>query len=72
MAPKKYSAAERKKAAKKGAARSDGSFPIETAADLARAKHAVGRAKNPTAAKAHINRRAKALGKPPIGKKKKP
>jgi hypothetical protein len=70
MAEKKYTAAQRRKAAKKGAARPDGSFPIETPADLARAKHAVGRAKNPAAAKAHINRRAKALGKPGVGKKK--
>ena len=66
MAPKTYTKAQRAKAH----TMKDGSFPIDTPADLARAKHAVGRAKNPAKAKAHINRRAKALGKPAIGKTK--
>lgn len=53
---------ERKDAADKGQAMPDGSFPIKNAADLKNAIKAVGRAKNPAAAKAHIRRRAKALG----------
>lgn len=40
----------------------DGSFPIESKADLKNAIQAIGRAKNPAAAKAHIKRRARALG----------
>src|SRR5208337_4520742 len=39
----------------------------DTAADLARAKHAFGRAKNPAAARAHINRQARRLGAAPLG-----
>jgi hypothetical protein len=39
-----------------------GGFPIENTADLKRAIQAVGRAKNPAAAKAWIIKRAKALG----------
>lgn len=70
MAPKKYTKAQRQKAKAKGATMADGSFPVETPADLARAKHAIGRAKNPAAAKAHVNRRARALGKPGVGGKK--
>jgi hypothetical protein len=45
----------------------DGSFPINNAADLARAKHDVGRAHDPEAARRWINKRAKELGKPAIG-----
>jgi hypothetical protein len=59
---RKFSADERKKAAKKGQAKSDGSFPIKNAQDLKNAIRLVGNAKNPAAAKAHIIRRAKALG----------
>jgi hypothetical protein len=76
MATKKYTAAQRRALAKKKKALpasksgSAGGFPIETPADLKRAKQAIGRAKNPAAARAHVNRRAKALGKPAIGKKK--
>lgn len=44
-----------------------GSFPINNAADLARAKHDVGRAHDPAAARRWINRRAKDLGKPGLG-----
>jgi hypothetical protein len=57
-----FSAEQRKKLAGEGKAKSDGSFPIENAGDLRNAIQAVGRAKNPAAAKAHIVRRAKALG----------
>jgi hypothetical protein len=52
----------RKKMAKKGTAMPDGSFPIANASDLRNAIQAIGRAKDPAAAKSHIKRRAKALG----------
>jgi hypothetical protein len=39
-----------------------GGFPIRNQADLSNAIHALGRAKNPDAAKAHIRKRAAALG----------
>lgn len=57
-----FSTAERKSAAKSGAAMKDGSFPIKTVQDLKNAIQAIGRAKNPAAAKAHIKTRARALG----------
>jgi hypothetical protein len=44
-----------------------GGFPIESAKDLANAKHDVGRAKNPEAARRWINKRARELGEPPLG-----
>lgn len=62
LAGRDFSQKERKDAADKGQAKSDGSFPIKNAADLKNAIKAVGRAKNPAAAKAHIKKRAKALG----------
>ena len=58
-----YSAQQRKDLAKKGHALPDGSFPIVTVADLENAIQAVGRASNPAAAKAHIMKRAGALGR---------
>jgi hypothetical protein len=45
-----------------------GGFPIRNAGDLANAKQSIGRAKNPAAARRWIDKRAKALGKPGIGK----
>jgi HK97 family phage prohead protease len=57
-----FTADERKNAAKTGAAMPDGSFPIHTAADLKNAIHLAGNAKDPEAARAHIKKRAKALG----------
>jgi hypothetical protein len=57
-----FSAAERKKAASSGAAMPDGSFPIHHAGDLSNAIRLAGNAKDPAAAKAHIKKRAKALG----------
>lgn len=57
-----FTADERKNAAKKGAAMPDGSFPIMNESDLRNAIQAIGRAKNPAAAKAHIKKRARALG----------
>ena len=57
-----FTADERKNAAKTGAAMPDGSFPIHTTEDLKNAIHLAGNAKDPAAAKAHIKKRAKALG----------
>lgn len=53
---------QRQDLADKGQARPDGSFPIRNKQDLARAILAIGRAKNPAAAKAWIIKRARALG----------
>lgn len=61
-AARKFSTKQRKAAAKSGAAMKDGSFPIQNEQDLKNAIRAVGRASNPAAAKAHIIKRAKALG----------
>jgi hypothetical protein len=61
----------RRAAQKKGHTMAGGSFPINDRADLANAKHDVGRAKNPAAARAWINKRAKELGAPPLGSGKK-
>lgn len=57
-----FSAADRKRLAARGAAMSDGSFPIETKGDIENAIKLAGQAKNPAKAKAHIKRRAAALG----------
>lgn len=57
-----FPADERKKAADKGHALPDGSFPIENVDDLKNAIQAIGRAKDPDAAKAHIKKRARELG----------
>lgn len=64
VAERVFSAAERQKAAKSGAAMPDGSFPIHTPEDLANARQAIGRAApdKQDAVKAHIRKRAKALG----------
>jgi hypothetical protein len=43
------------------------SFPIEDAEDLGKAKHDVGRAHNPAAARRWINKRAGELGEPKLG-----
>jgi HK97 family phage prohead protease len=59
---REFSADERKKLAKSGAAMKDGSFPIANKQDLKNAIEAYGRAKNKAAAKRHIKARAKALG----------
>lgn len=55
----------RQKAAEKGQALPDGSFPIRNVSDLKNAIHAYGRAKpaKRAAVRAHIKKRAKALGK---------
>lgn len=59
---KDFNSGERKKDAKAGVALPDGSFPIESVADLKNAVQAFGRAKDKVAAKAHIKKRAAALG----------
>lgn len=52
----------REKAAEKGAAMPDGSFPIRDVDELRKAIEAHGRASNVQAARRHIKKRAKALG----------
>lgn len=59
---REFNTKQRKEMAEKGQAMSDGSFPIATVKDLKNAIKAIGRAKDPAAAKAHIKKRAKALG----------
>lgn len=59
---REFSPAQREKMAKKKQAMPHGGFPIENEKDLKNAIQAIGRAKDPGAAKAHIKRRAKALG----------
>lgn len=61
------SADYRHNAEKHGHTMAGGSFPIEDAEDLAKAKHDIGRAKNPAAARAWINKRAKQMGEPGVG-----
>lgn len=58
-----YSQDTRDSMAKKGSAMADGSFPIADEADLRNAIQAFGRAKDKNATKAHIMKRAIALGK---------
>lgn len=60
-------ASARHKAEARGETMKDGSFPIRNAADLKNAKHDVGRAKNPEAARKWIKKRAHELGEPPLG-----
>jgi hypothetical protein len=62
------SASGRRAAQAKGETMPGGGFPIRNASDLKNAKQSVGRAKNPGAARRWIDKRAKELGKPPIGK----
>ena len=61
IAKRQVSAEERQSLADRGAAMPDGSYPIANVADLKNAIQAFGRAKNPTAVKKHIIRRARAL-----------
>lgn len=58
-----FTADERKKMAEEGTALPDGSFPIANEDDLRNAIQAIGRASDPDEARAHIKKRAKALGK---------
>lgn len=57
-----YNQMDRMKMAKSGEAMPDLSFPIKNVSDLHNAIQAIGRSKNPAAAKKHIIKRAKALG----------
>jgi hypothetical protein len=57
------SAKQRENAAKKGFALPDGSFPIRSVSDLKNAIKAYGRAKDKTAARKHIRKRARALNR---------
>lgn len=57
-----FTEGERSDMADEGSARPDGSFPIESVADLHNAIRAYGRAKDPAAAKQHIKKRASELG----------
>lgn len=59
---KEYDSEQRKRMAKSGTAMPDGSYPIADVEDLKNAIQAIGRAKNPAAAKRHIKKRASALG----------
>jgi hypothetical protein len=59
---REFNTEQRKAAAKAGNALPDGSFPINDVKDLENAISAYGRAKDKAAAKAHIMKRAKALG----------
>lgn len=59
---REFSTDERQRLAGTGAALPDGSFPISNEKDLENAIHAIGRAKDPAKAKAHIISRAKTLG----------
>jgi hypothetical protein len=62
-ATKSWNREKRDKAAQKGQAMSDGSYPIKDKADLKKAIKAIGRGKKSHASiKAHIKKRAKALG----------
>lgn len=57
-----FTAKQRKAEAKTGVAMKGGGFPIRNKEDLEHARQALGRAKNRSAAIAHIKTRAKALG----------
>lgn len=63
MVFREYDAEARKRMAEDGRALPDGSYPIADEEDLRNAIHAIGRAKDPEAARAHIKKRARALGK---------
>lgn len=58
---REFDTEERDNLAKEGKALPDGSFPISDEQDLKNAIHAIGRAKDPEKAKAHIKKRAKEL-----------
>src|SRR3974390_1442296 len=57
-----FSASRREELAKSGKAMPGGGYPIESRKDLVNAIHAIGRAKNPAAAKKHIKKRARSMG----------
>lgn len=59
---REFTAEQRQASEDKGHAMPGGGFPIENVSDLKNAIQAIGRAKDPAAAKAHIKTRARALG----------
>lgn len=59
---REFSQDERDEAARRGQAMPGGGFPIKSEQDLRNAIRAIGRAKNPEAARRHIKERARALG----------
>lgn len=63
---KDYTPEQREKMAKAGTALPDGSFPIADCEDLSNAIQAIGRAKDPDKAKAHIKKRKSALDCPDV------
>ncbi len=60
-------ASARRAAEGKGEAMPGGRFPIRNASDLANAKHDFGRANDKPAVRRWIDKRARDLGKPPLG-----
>lgn len=62
LAANKLSDSQRQTLADKGQAMPSGAFPIRNRADLAKAIMAIGRAKDPQAARRWIIRRARELG----------
>lgn len=58
-----FTADQRRRMAGRGQAMPAGGFPVANVADLENAIHAIGRAKDPEAARAHVKARAKALGR---------
>lgn len=62
LSNREFSTKVREKYSDKGIAMEDGSFPIPDKDALRRAIQSIGRAKDPAKAKAHIKRRARALG----------
>ena len=63
---KDYDTDQRKKMIDKKQAMPDGSFPIADCEDLRNAIQAIGRAKDPDAAKRHVRKRKAALGCPDV------
>lgn len=62
LAARKFGQETRDKYADSAVALPDGSYPIPDKDALRRAIQSIGRAKDPAKAKAHIKKRAKALG----------
>jgi hypothetical protein len=59
---REFNTKQRREMAEKGEALPDGSFPIASVKDLKNAIKSYGRSKNKEQVKAHIKKRAKALG----------
>lgn len=63
LASREFSTESRERLAKSGKALAGGGFPIPDVDALKRAIQSIGRAKDPAATKAHIRKRARALGR---------